>query len=42
MELLEDMNIDEDLDFMLDSYGLLGDDMEIEMHENGVSWSDFI
>lgn len=36
------MNIDDDLEDMLDSYGLLGDTMEMEMHDNGVSWSDFI
>ena len=36
------MNIDDDLDAMLDSYGMLGDRMEREMHDHGVSWSDFI
>ena len=33
---------EEDVMDMLDCYGLLGDPMEREMREHGVSWSDFI
>lgn len=35
-------NIDDDLYDMLDCYGYLESDLDYEMRENGVSWSDFI
>lgn len=35
-------NIDDDLMDMMDYYGMTESDLDAEMREHGVSWSDFI